>query len=58
MPRLLGVEHVKALLTCQFVHASAGGEVIRILGAAMQHHDQRQGAAVGLCRDEELEVAL
>ena len=38
---LLRVDHKTAMFLCQRVHASASGKVLRILLAAMQHHDER-----------------
>ena len=39
---LLGIEHEEAFALRDAVHARAGGEGIRILPAAVQHHQQRQ----------------
>ena len=35
----------------------AGGEVVRVLGAAVQHHHERQGATFEAGRLEQLEAA-
>ena len=55
--RLRRVENVQALLLGQRVHARAGGEVVRVLAAAVQHDHQRQGATVEARRLEQLEAA-
>ena len=41
----------------QLVHSRAGGEVVGVLGAAVQHDDQRQRLAVEAGRREQLERA-
>ena len=43
---LLGVGDEQPLTLGEIVHAGGGGEGRGVLGAAMQHHDQGQGAAV------------
>ena len=55
--RLRRVEDEEALLLGERVHARAGGEVVRVLGAAVQHDDQRQGATLEAGRLEQLEAA-
>ena len=55
--RLRRVQHVHALRLGQLVHRGSRGEIVRILGTAMQHHDQRQRLGAGAGRDEQLVVA-
>ncbi len=52
--RLGGVGDKEDMLLRQGVHLGAGGEVIRRLGAAVQHHDQGDRAPVVAARNIEL----
>src|SRR5436190_11319479 len=40
---LLGIDHYQPLLLGQKVDSRSGGEIIRALGAAVEHHDQGPG---------------
>ena len=52
--RLLGIDHEAVLLFRQEVHPGAGGEIVRRLGAAVKHDDQRKLLSLRAARDEQL----
>ena len=56
-PRLRRVQDKESLFPRRLVHPGAGGEVVGILRASVQHHHQRQRALACLGRNEELVVA-
>ena len=55
--RLRRVQHEEAALLGQLVHARAGGEVVGVLRAAVQHDDERQRPGREAGRLEQLEGA-
>jgi hypothetical protein len=52
--RLLRIEHQEWFGLGDEVHAGASGEIIRVLGAAVEHHHQRQWLAVISARQVKL----
>lgn len=52
MAFLRRIGHDEAMLVGKRVHSRAGCEILRILGAAVEHHDQRHGllGRVGIAR--------
>ena len=55
--RLRRIQHVKPAFQGGFVHARAGGKVVRVLRATVQHHHQRQRLGEGRWRNVELVLA-
>ena len=55
--RLRRIQHHEAVRLRHLVHRRAGGEIVRGLGAAMQHHQQRPWAGIRTGWDEQLVVA-
>ena len=56
--RLRRIQHIKALRAGHGIHLRTRSKVVRVLGAAVQHHHQRQGAFASARRNVEFEVAL
>ena len=52
--RLFGIDHEAVLLFRQEVHPGAGGEIVRRLGTAVKHDDQRKRLSLRAARDEQL----
>src|SRR6266851_669017 len=50
---LRGIDHKAGLFFCDKVHPRAGGEIVRRLGAAVKHDDQRERLPLITAGDEE-----
>src|SRR5476649_817906 len=57
VPGLLRIDDEALLFLGHGVHLRAGGEIVRVLRAAVQHHQQRHGLAVVAAGDIQLVVA-